>query len=103
MRRKQNQKLYKTMMLSALAFMMLCSFRVSAHEIPVYKCINQNGKVVFQDKACSDNDAMQRLTLDINQSADIAPGLRAYEQVVQSRIFQKQIIESILSAQMPKQ
>lgn len=98
MRRKQNQKLYKTMMLSALAFMMLCSFRVSATEIPVYKCINQKGSIVFQDKACSDAEAMQRLTLEINQAADIKPGLREYEQVVQSRIFQRQIIERILSA-----
>ncbi len=99
MRRKQNQKLYHTLILSALAFITLCSFKANAQELPIYKCINPTGQVVYQDRACSDDYAMQMLTIEINQSADIAPGLREYEKVVMQRSFQRQMIERILDAQ----
>ncbi len=33
--RKKDHKLYKTLMLSALAFMTLCSFKASALDMPV--------------------------------------------------------------------
>lgn len=102
MRRKQNQKLYHTMMLSGLAFMLLCSFKASATEIPIFKCINPSGQVIFQDKACSEDYAQQMLSVEFNQSADVAPGLRSYEQILLKRSFDRQILERILNAQTAK-
>lgn len=97
--RKPDSKLLKAMMLGTLAFaMMLGSMRASAAETVIVKCTNPKGGVAFQDFACADNQLMEVFKVEINQSADVAPGLRPYEQVVLARSFERQQLERILNS-----
>jgi hypothetical protein len=79
------------MILGVIAIFMVSSYNVQASEINIYKCVRPNGRVIFQDSACAATDVMEMHRVEINQSADIDIGLRAYELVVLSRIFQKQL------------
>ena len=79
------------MILGVIAIFMVCSYNVQASEINIYKCVSPNGRVSFQDSVCASNDVLDMHRVEINQSADIDVGLRAYELVVLSRIFQKQL------------
>lgn len=79
------------MILGVIAIFMICSHNVQASEVNIYKCIRPSGRVVFQDSACAANDVLEMHRVEINQSADTDVGLRAYELVVLSRIFQKQL------------
>lgn len=79
------------MILGVIAIFMICSPGVRASEINIYKCIRPSGRVVFQDSACAANEVLDMHRVEINQSADIDVGLRAYELVVLNRIFQKQL------------
>lgn len=58
MRKKHNQKLYKTMMLSALAFMILCSFKASANPIRT-RCTVVRNSVQVQRNACLNSSKLE--------------------------------------------
>ncbi len=94
--RKPNNKLFKAMMLSGLAFVALCSFKASAQDI--FICTSRAGHVSYQDKPCARDEVMQQISIDINQSAEIDAGLRPYEKVVLARAFERQMLEKILAA-----
>jgi hypothetical protein len=79
------------MILGVIAIFMVSSYSVQASEINIYKCVHPSGRVVFQDSACALNDVLEMHRVEINQSADIDVGLRAYELIVLNRIFQKQL------------
>lgn len=98
MKDRRNSKLFKAMMLSALAMLMMSAQRASAAESIIYKCINPKGTVVFQDFACADNQLMDLINVEINQSADIAPGLRPLEKVMLSRSYNRLMLDRILAA-----
>lgn len=101
MRNRKNSKLFKAMMLSALAMLMMSAQRASAMESIIYKCTNPKGAVVFQDFACADNQLMDLINVEINQSADIAPGLRPLEKVMLSRSYNRLMLDRILAAKYP--
>ncbi len=70
MRKKHNQKLYKTMMLSALAFMILCSFKASANPVSA-RCIVTRNSVQVQRNVCLNSSKLEPIlslvkTLDNN-------------------------------------
>lgn len=66
------------MILGVIAIFMVCSYSVQASEVNVYKCVTPSGRVVFQDSACVINDVLDMHLVEINQSADIDVGFRAY-------------------------
>jgi len=79
------------MILGVIAIFLVSSYNVHASEVNIYKCVHTNGRVVFQDFACTADEVLEMHKVEINQSADTDIGLRAYELVVLSRIFQKQL------------
>src|ERR1700722_2263659 len=85
MKQKKNSKLFKAMMLSAMAMLIMCAHRASATESEIYKCMNPKGGIVYQDFACADDLLMEKLKIETNQSADVAPGLRPMEKMMLSR------------------
>lgn len=89
--RRRNHKFCSTMILGAMAIFLVSSYNVHASEVNIYKCVQPSGRVVFQDSECAANETLEMHKVDINQSADTDIGLRAYELVVLSRIFQKQL------------
>lgn len=86
-------------MLSALAMLMMSAQRASAVESTIYKCTNPKGAVVFQDLACADHQVLDLINVEINQSADIAPGLRPLEKVMLSRSYNRLMLDRILAVQ----
>lgn len=64
--RKPDNKLVKTMMMGALAMMMLCSYKVSATETLIIKCTSNKGAVVYQDHCCPDDQIMELLRVATN-------------------------------------
>lgn len=95
--RRRNNKLLKTLMLGSMAFvMMACSYKASATEQLIYKCVDPKGQVAFQDFACNDKQKLELLKLEINQSADTTTGLRENEKVALARLHQRQMLEKAL-------
>jgi hypothetical protein len=87
-------------MLGAMAFfMMASSYRASATETLVYKCSNAKGQISYQDFACKDNQKLELLKLEINQSADTQVGLRDNEKIAMARLHEKQMLRQALNAQ----
>lgn len=97
--RRKNTKMLKALMLSAMAFFMLASaHKASAAEQLIYKCTNPKGQISFQDFACKDNQKLESLKIEINQSADIPVGLRPAEKDVLARLHESQMLDQVLKS-----
>lgn len=87
--RRKNSKLFKAMMLSAMAMVIMSAQRASAMESNIYKCTTAKGEIRYQDVPCAAKQKSELLNLHINQSADIAPELRPLEMYILTQIYQR--------------
>jgi hypothetical protein len=90
--RQNNKKLMTTMLMGVSALLMLCSHRVCAEQLTVYKCSTTSQQLVLQDTPCKDQATLEILNIRINQSADTTVGLRR-DEVVALKVMNQQLRE----------